>query len=306
MKNNLTYLLSFIFILLLPSTFWGASIKQVKNKKVLIQLDNIKVKVGDQVYGVNSAKKKTSIMQIVTVKGDKAIAQLLKGNSAVNDTIVMKSSASKTTAKTNQPNINNSSTLNRTSFIRKDLKKLSLNLKLSNDSIATQQQDRSSTPQTETVEMSGMNFGFNAHYDIPLTNVYSIKSFGGIEMLKIAKTSTLANTCDGKTTSDCNVNINYLTFGGLLKASMPIAAQSHLWGALGVGFKQPLTKKSTALTEGNISLANALILAFGVDYHLNNKNFIPVSFEYQKSFNESETVPSIKHMGLNIGYGYLF
>lgn len=305
-KNNLTFILLGL-TLLFPLTFWGASIKQVKDKKVLIQLDNFKVKVGDQVYGVNSAKKKTSILQIVTVKGNKAIAQLIKGTSVVNDTIMMKSSGPQTgkTAAA-QPNAANSSNFKKTSFIRRDLKKISVNLKLSSDSISTKQQDNSSTPQTETVDMAGTNFGFNAQYDIPLTETYAVKAFGGLEMLKVAKTSTLANTCDGKTTKDCNVNINYLTFGGLIKASMPLAAQSHLWGGLGFSFKQPISKKSTALTEDNISLANALVLAGGLDYHLNNKNFIPVSLEFQKSFNESDTVPAIKHIGINVGYGFIF
>lgn len=303
MNTNLNRFLKLIIFsfFVLPLCLQAGTVKQVKNNKVLIQLDNTKVNVGDKVFGLNSAKKKTSIIQISTIKNGKALGQVLKGTVKINDTILPQTTG-KTTA-TNQVSNPADTISKKPSFIRKDLKKVSLHIKLSSDSITTKQQDINDVE--ETVEMAGTNFGFNGHYDIPLTDTYAFKAFAGIDMLKVAKSSTLATTCDGKTSNNCNVDINYLTFGGLIKASMPLS-QSHLWGGIGAGFKQPLTKKSTALTEENIGLGNALIIAFGLDYHLSNKSFIPVSFEYQKSFNESDTVPSIKHMGLNIGYGFLF
>ncbi len=302
-KINLTQ------IFFIAATFFfqiinAGQITKVKDNKALLTLDGVQAKIGDQVYGLTN-QKKTSLMQITNIKNGKAVATILKGKAQVNDSLLVKVMGKKTGTVKSTPAQTVVTPNSKTSFLRKDLKQLSVNLKFSSDGISTKQDSGGSTPVAETVNMEGTNFGVNMHYGIPINSWFSIDGLAGFEMLKVAKEASSPTTCDGHTTADCNAAINYLTFGGLGKANY-MMDKMQLWAGLGFGFKQPLTKKSTALTEENIALANALVVAFGLDYKMNNSRFIPISFEFQKSFNESDTVPAIKHFGLNIGYGFLF
>ena len=93
--------------------------------------------------------------------------------------------------------------------------------------------------------------------------------------------------------------------GGIARYNYNLS-KAQLWAGLGATLKQPLVKKSTALNTDNIQMANSILLAGGVDYHINNLYFVPASLEYHKSFNESDTVPKIQEIGLSVGFGKLF
>jgi opacity protein-like surface antigen len=288
---------AFIFIF----SFYASAgiIKQVKNEKVLMTLDDSNAQIGDQFYAVNAANKKTALLELTTVKNNQAVAKIIKGTAAVNDTTEAKKSggASSGTA-------SNAATAKPT-FIRHDLKKMALNLKINSDIISTKQKDNTQTfPNEETVDMVGTNLGLNLTLDLPVNNWFDLRGFAGYEMLKVKGTSKFLS-CDGRLSTDCNATINYLTGGGLLRFKY-VSSNFEFWSGLGLGFKQPLSKKSTALTEDNIAMATTLIVGLGLDYFLSNKYFIPASFEYHKSFNESETVPKILTTALSIGFGKMF
>lgn len=280
------------------TAFAVPTIEQVKNDKVLISLDGTFTQVGDEFFGINAEKKKTSILEITTIKNDRAVAKVIKGTPQPKDTIEIKMKVG--LAAKNQPK----TPQKKPTFIRHDLKKMAINLKISTDTISTKQQDASNQPQQETVDMKGNNFGINVSLDLPWQDWFDVRGYVGYEMLKVTATAKFLS-CDGKTSTDCNASINYLAFGGIGRFKY-IKNNIVFWGGLGLGFKQPIGKKSTALTEQNIALANTAIFALGLDYHVNNQYFIPLSFEYHKSFNESDTVPTIGHSGILFGFGYLF
>lgn len=286
--------------LFLNSQVYAATVQQVKNNKVLINLEGTVAEVGDHFYILDESKKKTGLIEITALKTDKAVALITKGKVKPNDTLVSQKNGASTTPSHTNPE---SKTL--TSFLRFDLKKIAVNLKLSSDVISTLQQDNSSPyPNKETVDLKGTNIGLNATLGLPVNKNLSIQGYAGYEMLKISGTA-LRNVCNGKISKDCNADISYLSFGALGRWNF-VSNHFQYWIGAGVGFKQPLTKKSTALTLENITLANSGIAALGLDYHLNNKMFIPASFEYHKSFNESDSVPLISHMNLQIGLGLLY
>lgn len=285
-------IISLIFI---SSCAFAGTIKQIKNNKVLISLDGKPAKVGDQIYGVDASNKKTSILEITMVKGDQAIAKVVKGTPQPQDKTEPKVAAVFTSAlgrPTPPPSL------------RQDAIKIAVNLKYIIDSIASKQEDSSPIPVSEDVTMKGSNFGVNASVDYPMWSWLFLRGYGGYEMLKVTGTSTNL-VCDGKSSRDCNVNINYLSAGALARFNYAMTSMD-IWAGAGVGFKQPISKKSTALKEENIAMANTAIVALGLDYHLNNKYFVPASFEYHKSFNESNTVPMISSMGFQVGFGLLF
>ncbi len=294
--NRIFKLIAFLslFNLLLQSISLAGTIQKIKNGKVLISLDGTNAQIGDQFYGLSSANKKTALIEITTVKGDKAIARIIKGKPEANDTILIKGSP-----------VEAQSPESKSTFIRHDMKKIALNLKLSSDVISTLQQDTNApTPNKETVEMKGTNFGINGMMNIPLGKFLSVEGFVGYELLKVTGTA-LRNVCDGKTSQTCTADISYLTLGALARYNYASGSMNY-WAGAGFGLKQPISKSSTALTLDNISLANSVIVAFGLDYHLSNSQFIPISFEYHKSFNESDTVPVISHIAVLAGYGFLY
>ncbi len=287
----------FIFSCLafLPSTE-AATVKQVKGKSVLLQLDGEQLKVGDQLFGVNSESKKTSIIQITKIQKDKALGRILKGKPTVNDTTELRtagaaaSTGSKSAA---QPPAR---------FIRQDMIKVGLNFKMTSDTIVSEQED--SFFIKEEVSMSGTNMGVVATLDYPLYPWLTLRGYGGYEMYKVTGTA-LRLSCATKSSTDCNVDINYLSLGGVLRFNYMLSS-FQLWAGLGASIRHPISKKSTALKEENIALANSALVAFGADYHLSNKYFIPASVEYHYSFNTSESVPKIDQLALLIGFGMMF
>ncbi len=295
---NFIAAVSFLIICFCSNTFAGL-ILQVKNGKVLIDLKGTPAQVGEYFFTLNQDNKKTAIIEITSVKAEKAVGKITKGATNVSDTILSKGMGAAAVSS------NHVAESSRASFIRHDLKKIALNLKTSTDMISTTQQDRGNPfPAKETVMMKGNNMSINVSLGIPFGPTFSVQAFAGYEVLKVAG-AAVNLVCDGKTSRDCNVNISYLTLGGLARLNY-INGSFELWAGAGVGLKQPIAKTSTALLTENISLANAVIVAMGTDYYINNSFFVPVSIEYHKSFNESETVPKIEHMGAQIGLGMLF
>lgn len=297
---SLITLFSLVTVCFCTHAFAG-TVQQIKNGKVLVALEGTPAQVGEQFFAINENNKKTAIIEITAVKGDRAVGKITKGTTKPNDTILSKGVGPTTSAAAPVEK----KVPKESSFIRHDLRKLAVNIKFSNDTISTLQQDSTNPfPNKETVDMKGSNIGLNVTMGIPLSQTFSIQGFAGYEMLKVTGAAQ-RQVCDGKTTTDCNADISYLTVGALARLTY-VSDSLEYWAGTGIGFKQPISKKSTALTLDNISLGNTAIIALGLDYHLNNTKFIPVSFEYHKSFNESETVPVISHMGIQVGFGILY
>ena len=296
------------FFLIANSVVQAGIIQQVKNDKVLMTLDDAQVQIGDQFYGINSDKKKTSVLEITTIKNLKAVAKIIKGTAQVNDTTekkpistILKSGNSTTPT---VPATQKNASVSKNNFIRYDRSKFAVNLLMSADKISTKQTDTQPLPQSEDVDLTGNNFGIAASIDVQIIDWVDLRAFAGYEILKVKATSQFLS-CAGKSSTDCNADINYLSFGGIIRFKY-IKDNFEYWGGLGASIKQPLTKKSTALKEPDIARANTLIGAIGLDYYINNNYFVPVSFEYHKSFNESETVPVISHNVVTLGFGFMF
>lgn len=285
-----------LFVILFFFSFLSqaGTIQQVKNGKVLIQFSGDTAQVGDQLFGISSEGKKTALLEVTAVKDNKGVAKVTKGTVKVNDTTQPRGSTPSKDA------------FAPAKIIRRDMKKIAVNFKFLMDSMSTKQQDKTQPePLTENVDMKGNTFGINASLDYPLNDRFSLRGYAGYEMLKISGTSVRNNMCDNRTSRDCNVNISYLVAGGIARYNYNLP-QAQVWAGVGASFKQPLTKKSTALNTENIQIANSILVATGLDYHINNLYFMPISIEYHKSFNESETVPKIQEIAISVGFGKLF
>lgn len=303
MQTKITIkILSFIFLIfqsLQAFAFSTGSVTQVKNNKVLIDFKTETPSVGDQFYIISAENKKVAIVQITTAKNNKALADILKGTATVGATTQAKNQSGSSSGS------QSSSTEKESAFIRSDLIQLGFHLKYMMNSMATKLQDNTLPfAQQETVTMTGSNIGFGASMDLPIYDGIKIHGLGTYEILDIKATSQFLS-CGGKSSTDCNTTITYLALQGLARFDFT-KSKFNLWGGFGGTFKMPLSKKSTALDEGGITYAQSITAAFGLDYQINNKSYIPFTFEYQYSLNKSDTVPNIDQMSILAGYGIKF
>ncbi len=292
MKNKI----SVLFILmsfLINSYAEAASLMQIKNQKTLIDLEGHDASV-DEVYDVVGAAGKSGQVKIVQVKNGKAIGQIISGSVAVGQKLRTNLNVQSVPRTARKKDI----------VIRHDLMQFSILGKLMMNTITTKQADNNALPRTETVTMNGTNIGVTAALDYPLSSQYTFRGQFGLEPV-VVKGTAQYQSCNGRTSTDCNVSINYLAGAGYLRYDF-IKSQNTLWGAIGGTVKFPMSKSSTALVSGDINMANTLGLMFGYDYNFDNKTYIPATFEYHYSFNTSESVPAINQIALQLGYGWKF
>lgn len=299
--NTLKKTLSALVVLLFACSSFAASITQIKNGKALITTDGEEIAVGSEYFALNGDGKKVALLKISAVKNGKAIGHITKGNAEVGFTLQAKgASASAASSKSEAP-VSDASTPAGKRY-RWDRTHLGLSFKYMMDSISAKEKDNTFPPNYATADMKGNNFGVNGFMDFPYQDWLSFRIFGGFEILKVNGKIGIYG-CKSSTSLECDVDINYLAIGGLARYTFNSDSMQY-WIGAGAQLKQPLTKKSTALKEENIQMANSIVIAGGLDYHLNSKSFIPVSLELYKSLNTSDTVPKIEQMAFQIGWGW--
>ncbi len=286
----------FYFILFVNSICFSGTITQVKNNKVLVDFEDETVQIGDQFFILSSDKKKVAIIQIKISKNNKAIADVIKGTAVVGGTTLLREGGSVQ----NKPVPESE-----TAFLRQDLMQMGFVFKIMSNSLSAKVQDSASPfPNQETVNMAGTNFGLGVTLDYPVLDWLRAHGLVSYEQYDVSASSQFLS-CDGKISTDCNAKISYLGLQGLARYDIT-HTKMNWWVGLGGTIKFPLSKKSTALNVEGLKDSDSYTLGGGLDYHLNNKAFIPVSFEYHVSLNQSEEVPTIKQISLLVGYGLKF
>jgi len=287
--------ISFLFFIFINSEAFSGTVTMVKNNKILLDFKNEIVNVKDQFFILNAENKKVAIVQVAILKNEKAIAEVLKGTALYGQKTMprpmSKSSESLMAAESE--------------FIRFDLLQIGFHFKYISNSIAAKQQDTTIPfPNQETVTMTGGNFGMAISADNALSDWLKTQSEINYEILDITGTAQF-NSCDGKTSKNCTTKITYLGLQGLIRYDF-IALDSSFWVGLGGAVKFLISKNSTALNIQGLTHSDSMTFATGVDFHLNNKNYLPVSLEYQYSMNTSVEVPEIRQINLVVGYGLKF
>jgi hypothetical protein len=291
-----------LFLSLASVASFAGTVTQVKNNKVMLEFDGETVNVGDQFFILNADGKKVAIVEITAAKNKKALANVLKGKAVIDGSTQAKDSAGGGSGSSGG---SSSAASGSSKFIRNDMTQIAFHLKMMMNSISAKQQDRTLPfPNKETVGMQGTNFGFGASVDYKLMSWLKFHGLLSYEMLDVAGTAKF-NSCDNKNSPNCNASISYFGFQGLARYDITKSA-FNLWTGVGASTKFPLSKKSTAINTDALKQSDSAVFAFGTDYHINNKSFIPATFEYHYSLNTSEEVPTIDHMSFMVGYGFKF
>ncbi len=307
------------FLFLICSITWASQlfaiqVKNVKGVKVLLELQGENVTVGDIIKSANGS---ATILQI---KNDQAVAQISSGSLSINEIVQLankstnnsNSSANVPAAKNTEPNATNpkvkkaNAQMNSDIYSRTSHIKTAVLGKFMYNKMNTKQRDNTSSPgpNEEIVTMTGINPGVFASLDFPWLNWLTLRGTLGYEMLSIGGTAQY-QSCDNKSSTSCKATIHYLSGTALGRFDFT-KGQKTWWTAFGGGMKFPISKSSTALREEDISFANTIVFSFGLDYNLTNRQYVPISFEYHYSLNQSETVPEISQFALQAGYGISF
>ena len=297
--NKIACLFLVTALFITPTVSRAQTVKQVKDGKVLVEFSNgFSMSKDEEFFVMNEKNKRSALIKITQVKGNKALGTIVKGTAKVGHTVMSRKATGTAGLKASE----SATPAAGPSFLRFDKMKLGINIKMMMNAISAKQID--AIGNLETVAMKGSNLGLSVNLDMPLAGRLVARGEAGIEMLDVKGTATF-NSCDGKLSTTCNAKINYLTLGAAGRYDL-IQSAFNLFVIGGGLIKIPLSKKSTSLDESKIEMANSIYAGAGFDYLLNNKSYIPVGFEYHISLNKSDTVPVIDQINLTIGYGMMF
>lgn len=263
----------FLFI----STSYAGVIKTVKAPKVLIEFNDLEAAEGDSYYAINpKTGKRTAILEIIQVKGTKAVGLIKKGNVLTGFDVVKRDA---------QPIDDTSATSSSSSTESKFGYLFKINTNAMTVSIST-----------ENTNMSGTGFGLGVLLDYSLGDKLSLLSSFVYEQFKAAGQIN-GSLCSGS--SSCAVDISYLSGYGLLKYNLN-NGKTTVWLGGGIGVLFPLSTSSNALSK--ISTATVPALAVGADVKL-SKSTIPVWFQYNM-FQDASTVKGTSMIQINTGYSF--
>lgn len=156
----------------------------------------------------------------------------------------------------------------------------------------------------ENVSMSGTNAGVSAGVEREFFDDYTLAVNLGYQTLN-ASGAAAHNVCGSPATNQCFFNVNYVTISSLAKINFKYV-DYNFWFQLGGVVKKPVSKKSNSIDEQLLTYTGGALAVAGLDYKISKELFIPVSFEYEYSFNTSSAVPTLSQYGLQTGIGYTF
>lgn len=306
MSLNKSLLISLLG-LFISSTSFAAFVTTAKGNKVLINLEGDTVDPEDEFFLINpETNKKTAIIRIKQVKGNRALADVLKGKAAVSQTLQARGSAGSRpmSADVSDPNASEAATSAGNAGsggyakIIKESYGVMGSLNMNSMSANVTYRDPVGTVLRSSTDMKGNGFGVGGFYDYPFTDTLVGHAYAALEQFTVSGSATNA-ACSGST--NCDANINYLSVYGLAKwYFMP--GQYRSWVGGGAGFLLAVSKSSSALNESQISTNQVFSFAGGVDIQMSRQNFIPIGLQYNM-FPDSSSVKASQII-LKAGWGW--
>ena len=278
-----------LLFLILLQFFFGfaeaATVKKIKGVKALLSLDGTEAKIDDQFFTVSATGKKRGLIQITSVKGDQAVANVVKGIPEVGQTLLAVSAGSPKKSKTAGQKKSSKASSASSNFKHMGLlgsylmNKMAVNFTVGGTNFST--------------AMTGTGFGLLGYYDYDYTNAFQLRAAGGIEQFQVAE-SCLALAA-------CNVSINYLSGYGIAKYNF-INGATKVWAGGGLGLLYAISKASTVLDTALITSTYTITLSTGADFDMGRGSYLPVVLDYSM-FPSSASVTA-SYIALRVGWGW--
>ncbi len=280
---------------------FAAVVTQVKNGKVLIDAQNDDLEIDQQYFLLNSAKAKVGIILITSIKGDKAVASILKGKSDGTENLLAKDDDFD--KEKNQVSGTGASSTEASGTYRLTTKKIAGLLGIMSNTMSAKEADaQAPTPNRDDVSMQGTSIAIAGTLDYPIYPWITAHMALGYEPFSAEGTSSIKG-CAELTSYDCNVSISYLSVGAYARFDI-YKSRIIYWAGLGAASKFPIVKNGTAFRSNDLKLTAAYGVMAGLEYFLNYKLFIPLTLQ-QEFFMSSDTVKASQlsvRGGLGLAY----
>jgi len=283
------YSIFFAFSLIVLSySAMAAKISVVKNNKVMIELEGESASPGSEFFVMNPQNKRVAIVKVTQAKGGRAVAEITKGSAKVGYTLQAKSGggAMATSQASGGDNYYE--------------KKLSQKMHNGNSwGLVGGYLMNSMTVVTSRINaaLSGSGFGALGYYDYAFSPDIVLRFMGGMETFNVAGTNTAASPAN--CTIDCNVKIQYASLYGYGRWNF-MQGDYKSWLGAGVGYLYPTSKTSTVFDPNELGANQVFTVALGTDIRTGNKNYIPISVEY----NLYPTTATVKANIITVRLGY--
>ncbi|MCO5113877.1 MAG: porin family protein [Bdellovibrionaceae bacterium] len=267
--QNLTILFIFVSLFLFSVPSFAASVAAVKNNKVLVKGN---VQRGKLYYTTYNGKR-TGVIRITKVQGNKAIGMLLKGKAIKGAELALRPSKKKS-------NVAKKAAYEQYSYDEGGGKKKAIrrNKELAVGGVLGMVQSSANVSFNtgEKASLSGSGISIKAMGDYSLTNHIFLRGYVGTQPFEAKEGN---RTCIGVV--NCVMSINYLAADIWGRYIFNPDSNMRFWGGVGAGLLFPLnTGNTNAVVKSDISSTMVFQVGGGLDWFINDKFFIPVLAEY--------------------------
>ena len=302
------------------SSAYAVSIQDRHGTKLLLKLDGTSVEKGDRFLAVDSDGKRRALIEISQIKDDEAVAHVLKGTftqpletytlQSVKELRAAKTEsagepAAESTAATSSdesapPSTPALPTESETS--KRKVKKSTWNIHGRGGGLVGISQNSMKVKLTgsSSLNMAGNGLSAEAFYEGSFSSRFQMLLRGGLQTLKATGTLSSA-ACGGS--SDCNLDITYISTEGLVKYMIG-SKNMATWLGGGVGLLVAASKSSNVVDVEKIGFTQKLILSAGGQISLDGGAFIPFQLDY--TLFPNSTSVTISQIFLRVGYGFKF
>lgn len=309
-------------ILLLSSIAFAGEVLQVKGSKALLNIGDLAVSQGSEVYALNPEGKKKGLLVIRQVRNDKAVAELTKGTAEPGWSLMVKGGSapapapSESDSSGEEPNTERVQDVQGSAqqqqdraqrpkgFLGKFLKRgtaAGVMVGMAQNSMALTSKQSGVAGVSEDISLKGNSYNLTGFYDYDFSKSITVRGVVGMETFDVSGTSSKPVCSNG---TSCSASFTYLA-GEAHGHYNFMRGKTRGW--VGAGFLFLLTMaKSSTITSLDASNSTNQMITFegGADIDMGKGHFIPVSLEYGL-YPGSSSVKA-QSLFLRAGYGWRF
>lgn len=296
----------FLWVVLVSQSAFSMVVSKVKGNKVLINLQGAQVQAGQQLVVLGANNKPIGNLKVSNVSKGKALAILVNGKALEKSRLSVVAQAPATTSVAPPSSAAAAAPAGKKEAVAEKKKEpegprvpflASALLGLASNTLAIKVGDGTTTQNVDNTGNSiSLSLAVDRQYFQPWFRARALVAYEQFNAIGAANILGCAN----QTSRDCNTDIKYFSVGGYGKFVKDFS-QFNFWGAVGLNFKHPISKSSTALVESSLGTTASYGLTLGVDYTLESKKFITASLEKQFYLKSDSAETSTIFVRLGVG-----
>lgn len=270
--------LGLALLILLAADFASAArVAQVKGRRAMIELEGLRVGVGTELWLMSPQQKRTGILRVSSIKGDRAIGQITRGGAKPGYTLILKSGAAAPSG-----GFSNANRAGERDLLRRRYKQgfgILGGMAMSNATL-TARTKVNTTIVEDSLALKGNSFNFKAIYDYHMSAGFTVRAAGGLETLNTTASvsdPSKAPVCSNSTS--CTLSLNYLSAEVAAQFNLTSGA-TRVWAGAGYAFLMAMSKSNNISNLEATSTNQVILLGGGADIAVGQKGYIPLVVEY--------------------------